>query len=400
MLDLSGRNPMISFERYGVLLRAPALRYSFAASLLGRLPIGITGLAILLLVQSSSGSFAQGGAATACYLAGLALIAPAWGRSIDRAGPRRALLACGVIFPLALGALVIANERGSAAAVLACAAVAGGAFPPITVCMRTFLKQQLSDEQQLAAAYSLESVLIELVFIAGPMLVAFFVAWASAAAAVLFSAACGALGTALFVQSPALGTWRIEPQRERALLGPLADRGFLALIGVVLCYSAAFGFLEIGITAYATESGSAALAGVLLGITSVGSALGGLAYGSRSWHAPLAKQFAAMLALMGAGLGLLAVGWPPLVFALCCALAGIVMAPALIIQSMLVARTARLEHSTEAFTWSSSALLSGVGIGLAAGGGLLEVQRSGAALGAGAACALLAAIGARFSLRR
>ena len=35
------------------------------------------------------------------------------------------------------------------------------------------------------------------------------------------------------------------------------------------------------------------------------------------------------------------------------------MAPALIIQSMLVAKTARPEHSTEAFTWSTSALLVG-----------------------------------------
>ena len=71
-------------------------------------------------------------------------------------------------------------------------------------------------------------------------------------------------------------------------------------------------------------------------------------------------------------------------------IAGVVMAPALIIQSMLMAKTVRAEHSTEAFTWAASALLAGVGIGLAAGGGLLEVFRSGAAL--------LAALGARLAL--
>ena len=41
-------------------------------------------------------------------------------------------------------------------------------------------------------------------------------------------------------------------------------------------------------------------------------------------------------------------------------IAGVVMAPALIIQSMLVAKTARAEQMTEAFTWSTSALLAEV----------------------------------------
>jgi hypothetical protein len=55
----------------------------FAASLLGRLPIGVTGLAILLLVQTSSGSFALGGAAAGCYVSGLAVVAPMLGRLIE-----------------------------------------------------------------------------------------------------------------------------------------------------------------------------------------------------------------------------------------------------------------------------------------------------------------------------
>ena len=70
------------------------------------------------------------------------------------------------------------------------------------------------------------------------------------------------------------------------------------------------------------------------------------------------------------------------------------MAPALIIQSMLVARTAQPEQMTEAFTWSASALLCGVGIGMAAGGGLLEYFSSALVFAAGAAAALVAAAAA------
>ncbi|MGH8742175.1 MAG: MFS transporter, partial [Burkholderiales bacterium] len=373
------------------MLQTRETRLIFAWSIIGRLPIGITGLAILLLVQSESGSFAQGGTATAGYVIGLATVAPALGRWIDRRGPRNALLASGMLFPLALIALEAAVSRGAPGGLTPIlAAAAGASFPPITVCMRTYFRQHLGDDTHLSAAYSLESILIELIFIAGPMLVAAFVALASPAVAVWFAAACGSVGALLFRRSPALRAWRTERVREASLLGPLDNRRFLALIAVVLCYSTAFGLVEIGIAAYASEAGDSAFAGILLGLMSTGSALGGLAYGSRSWHVPLVRQFALMLAIMGVGLALLALPWGPWTFSFGCVAAGIVMAPALIIQSILVAKTARPEHSTEAFTWSTSALLGGVGIGLAAGGGLLEIWPAAGALGCAGGAALLA----------
>jgi predicted MFS family arabinose efflux permease len=389
------RQVVISLARYTALLEPRDMKQTIAASMIGRLPIGITGLAILLLVQAATGSFSKGGAATACYVIGLATVAPALGRFIDRNGPRLALLTCSVAFPVALLCLVAAVETSShPVLILLFAAAAGVSFPPITVCMRTYFKQRLSNDALLATAYSLESVLIELIFIVGPMLVALFVAAASPAAAVLFAAASGCVGTLLFLRSPPLRSWRVEPRAAASVLGPLSRPRFVALVAIILCYSTAFGLLEIGMTAYATERGNAALAGVLLGLMSTGSALGGIAYGSRSWHLPLMRQFALMLALMGAGLMVLALPWAPWPFAFWSLFAGIVMAPALIIQSMIVAKTARPDQVTEAFTWSASALLCGVGIGMAAGGGLLEHFRSPAVLAAGASAALIAAAAA------
>jgi predicted MFS family arabinose efflux permease len=392
---------MISLQPYVRLFALPAARRSFVASALGRLPIGVTGLAILLLVQSGSGSFARGGTAAACYVTGLSLLAPALGRVVDRHGPHRVLLGCAVLFPAMLALLVLGSSRAELGwlAYLG-AAGAGATFPPITVCMRTYFRQVLADDALLAAAYSAESVLIELIFILGPLIVALFVAAASPAMAVWFSAACGLAGTLVFLRSPALRSWRVEARTTRSLLGPLEDREFVRLVVVVLCFATAFGFLEIGLTAYAIERANAAFAGVLLGIMSAGSALGGLAYGSRPWHIPLARQFAAALALTAAGLAVLALRWDPWVLTGWSLVAGIAIAPALIIQSMLVAKTARPEHSTEAFTWTTSALLAGVGIGLAVGGMMLERLPSSATLAAGAAASLAAAAGARFLLRR
>jgi MFS family permease len=391
---------MISLARYATLLAPADLRATFAVSVLGRLPIGITGLAILLLVQHSTSSFARGGLASGCYVAGLAAVAPALGRLIDRYGPRPTLMAASVLFPAALCGLVLAVRAEAAGLVLLLSAAAGATFPPITVCIRTYLKRRFGDQALLATAYSLESVLIELIFIAGPMLVALFVAFASADVAVISAAATGCVGTLLFLRSPALQGWEINRRTRYSLLGPLAERGFAPLIAVILAYSTAFGLLEIGITAYATERGRPALAGVLLGLMSAGSALGGLAYGSRTWGPPLNRQFASALALMGLGLAVLALRWQPWAFGFWCVLAGVIMAPALIMQAMLVARIAAPEHSTEAFTWSTSALLSGVGLGLAFGGALLEMLDSRSAFAAAALMALGASAGAALGLRR
>jgi len=97
----------------------------------------------------------------------------------------------------------------------------------------------------------MESVLIEIIFIVGPILVALFVATASAAAAVCFAAGCGLAGTLLFLRSPGLREWRIEARTAASLLGPLAERRFPSLVAVVLCFATAFGFMEVGIAAYA-----------------------------------------------------------------------------------------------------------------------------------------------------
>jgi MFS family permease len=382
---------VISLARYSTLLGQPVLRSTIAASFLGRLPIGITGIAMLMLAQSTTQSFTHGGAVAACYTAGLAILAPLLGRAIDRYGPAQILLTCAFAFPSALVGLTLALASSLPPWVsFALAAAAGACFPPITVCMRTFFKQRLSEETLLAAAYSLESVLIETIFVLGPLLVALLVALLSPAAAVLLAAACGCAGTLLFRRSRGLAHWRIEPSRRGHLFGPLAEPGFAPLLVVVVGYASAFGLVEIATIAYATELGRPALAGVLLGIMSVGSAAGGLVYGSRSWHLPLGRQFPAMLALMGFGVAPLALLASPWAFAPWCLVAGIAMAPALIMQAMLVAKIARPEHSTEAFTWSATGLLAGIGIGLTGGGMLLEQADSTAAFAAAAAMSIAA----------
>ena len=90
--------------------------------------------------------------------------------------------------------------------------------------LRTYFRQSLADEALLSAAYSAESVLIEIIFIVGPLIVPLLVAFAAPAATVWFAAACGFAGTLLFARTRALRTWRVEARTTAGMLGPLAPR--------------------------------------------------------------------------------------------------------------------------------------------------------------------------------
>jgi len=391
---------MISFARYAALLALPDVLQAFASSFVGRIPVGIAGLAILLLVQSADGSYAQAGLTGAVYVAGLAAAAPILGRMIDRLGPRRVLAACALLYPAALFALIAALlGRAPATLSLLFAACAGASFPPVTACQRAWLRHKLGEDALLTAALSLDALIVELVFIAGPLLVALLVALFSPAVAVSAAAVCGLAGSLLFMRSRALRSWNRTERPVGAYLGPLAEPRFAALLVLVCGYASVFGLVEIGVAAFAAESGQPALAGVLLGAMSVGSAAGALVYGTRHWHMSLARQFSYSLALMGLGIAPLALATSPVAFGLWCVIAGIAMTPTLIIQSTLVAKSVRAEYATEGFTWSATALLAGIGIGLAAGGLLLELSAVSGLFLVATLVSVAAAVLGRVSLR-
>ena len=366
---------MISLQRYAALFAQPDLRSAILASLVGRLPIGVTGLALLLLVQARESSFAEAGLVTSAYLGGLAGIAPLVGRLIDRLGPKPVLLVAGLAYPLTLLTLVAAIGQGvSVGLVLLLSFVSGATLPQVTTCMRTLYRRSLQDDDLLVAALSFDSVLIETVFIVGPMLVAFVVATASAEYAVLLGAMCAAFGALFVTRTPALTHWVVEPSPRGSLLGALHHSDFRRLLIVLLCYAAVFGLVDIGVATYAHEVGRPALTGVILGVMSIGSAIGGLAYGSRSWHLPLQRQLASSLIIMGVSIAPLATVPDPLLFGLLAVVSGLTMAPPLIIQSTIVAKTMPTAQTAEAFTWVTTAMLCGVGLGFALGGIVAEAE--------------------------
>ena len=277
---------MRALRLYRDLLRPRSVRRLFVASAAGRVPSGMMSLALLLLIHGTSGSYAVAGMVVGAYNVAGAGAAPVMGRLIDRCGARCALAAGGVVQPLALVGVVLLSHASPPAAVLVLACgVAGAALPPpVTGAMRS-LWPRLVAANRRGVAYSLEAVATEVVFIAGPVLVAVFISVGSAGGAVLAAAALSAGGS--------LGMALAAPGRDRPLAAdrrrsrsPLAQRGFRVLLIIAAADATALGCLELAVAGRATEAGKPALTGILLSLMACASVVGGLWFGGRTWRTP------------------------------------------------------------------------------------------------------------------
>jgi len=280
-----------ALARYRSFVREPDVARLMAMALIARMPLGTLSFAMLMHVRDFTGSFADAGIAVGAYYAAAAAFSPLIGRIVDRRGPKGVLLVTGIVCPLALLVIVVARPFGISLPIVVTAAAVAGAFaPPITVLTRTMWRYRFDDEAVRKIAFTLDGVLIELAFTLGPVLIAALIAIASPSVA--FAAAWGfvTLSVPTFIASPALKYWRHEPHAERHLLGPLTDSRLIVIYLSTMLMTASFGFLEVGLPGFATAAGAPALGGVLIAINSIGSVIGGLAYGGL--HARSARRAA------------------------------------------------------------------------------------------------------------
>src|SRR5436190_9216667 len=98
---------------YRELFEIRRVRLPVLASAVGRVPIALSGLAAIFLVQAETGSFADAGIVEACYTVGAAVGLPAQGRLVDRVGQTRVLVPTSLACAAALAAFVIAARGGA-----------------------------------------------------------------------------------------------------------------------------------------------------------------------------------------------------------------------------------------------------------------------------------------------
>ncbi len=394
MIDLvTEAVPPLGLARYGALFRVPYMRRLVLSGMLARLPMGMIGLALLLLVRENGGSYAAAGAVSGAYFVATAIGAPISGRLVDRRGQARILLSRAVIFPALLaGVCALALLDAPLALVGAAAAAAGGMMPPVGASLRSLWPRMFGDAELRAAAYALEASLQEITFIVGPLLVALLTAAASPVLALGVAAVAGGVGTMLIALAEPVRAWRPEDERHTAsILGALESRGVLTLIGLSACLGLGFGATEVGFPAFAELHGGAELGSIPLSLFAGGSLVGGLVVGARVTMPPL-RLLRVSAVLLAFGLALPLLGWSLPSMAVLAFLAGLAIAPVVMSAYGLVDAVAARGTAAEAFSWITTAVFAGFSVGMALGGTLIDAYGAKSSFVLGTASAALGAV--------
>ena len=168
--------------------------------------------------------------------------------------------------------------------------------------------------------------------------------------------------------------------------------GLVVLAPVYFLLGAMFVSIDLSTVSFAQHFGHKPLAGFILGTYALGSATGGLWYGSRQWRAPLPTRFAVTLTLTVLGV---ATFWAqPNLVTLTCGiyLCGLTIAPTLIGGFSLLEAQAKPGRRTEAMAWLSSGIGVGLAVGAAAVGFILDEHGPRAGYVFAAACGVASAV--------
>jgi predicted MFS family arabinose efflux permease len=350
------------------------VRRAFAGTLTARAAQTMIPLTLLLVFRQRTGSFGAAGLAVAVFSLASVAGSPVIARLADRRGPL-VLAVAGTVNAVSL--VLLAVTTAPAASWIAVAA-AGASVPPLTSALRATITAELTTDRDRAAAFSVDAIATELLFVAGPALVSAAAALDGTADAFLVAAALVVTGAALITSAAGRGARRPAP-------APAAPRPAASLapwLAVSAAQMAGIAFVEVAAAARVIELGSPAAAGTVLAVWAAGSVAGGLVYGSRDWPGSPSGQLRVLLLLLGTGLAVVAVARSlmvlyPLMFA-----AGIACAPA---ATALTTSFGRRANRAESFAWLASSAGLGGSAGYAAAGLLLAHATITATILAGAA---------------
>ena len=365
-----------SGSAYRRVLSIPGAVPFSLAGLIGRLPISMIGLGIVILVSARTGSYAQAGGLSASYIVVSAIVAVPLARLVDRRGQRVLGIAV-TISVLGLLLVVLAVERQWPTPwPHVFAGLAGAAMPNVGAAVRARWSHVVEDRKLLDTAFAVEAINDELVFIVGPTITTLLATAVHPVAGIV--AACAAA---------LVGTWWLAAQRatepplrsvedDAATAAPMPWARLAPLVVGSTMLGVLFGGTEVATVAFAEEAGSTAAAGLLLAAWALGSLISGAISGSMVLRrSPAARYRLGILAL--------AVLMCPLPFVEglwlmggVLFLAGFAISPTLIASVSWVESLVPPDRLNEGMTLFTTGLIVGIAPGAALVGAVID--RSGA----------------------
>ena len=372
---------------YRELLRTPGVARIIAAQLTARFPNGMISLVILLHIEGITGSYGAAGVVLAALSIGQALAGPVTSRWMGRWGMRRVLSLTTVVCAASLTSIAVLVAPVAVYIVLGF--LAGASTPPIVAAVRT-IYAKLVNSTQLTALYSLDASLQEVIWILAPVLITFVATQAGTVVGLLLVVVVLVAGGAWFILSPEVGRVRIP--RSKRSFGTVLTRPPI-LIATVIGFLLIGSFAAVEAAVVATFDHGGIEAGIVLAVFSIGSLIGGFAFG----HLPMGPwAMARRLTVVTVGLALTSLWVDAWWIGATLFAAGIGIAPALGTLSAVTTASVKFSDTAEAFGWIGTGQLIGAAVGSAVAGFLIDgpggVTAAYAAAAAFCALGLLVAI--------
>jgi MFS family permease len=381
--------------RYRQTLRSPGALAFVIPGVAGRMPMAMLSLALVILLTAVTGSYGTAGAVAATAALMYAVVTPLAARLADRYGQARVLRPQVALFAAATGALALcAMDRAPVWALAVTGVLSRATMPSLGPMVRARWSQLLAGTALLDAAFSLEGIPDELIFITGPVLVVALAAGFTPVAAALVTAALSVAGVAGLTAQR-----RTDPPAAPVTrtYGPtLRSPALQVLIAMTVCLGALFVAVDLATIAFAAHHGDKAAAGPLLGLYGLGSAIAGVWYGSRRWRAPHSSRLIAALAatvLGAAPLPLMPGIW---LMAAAITAAGLGISATLASSYRVAEMAVPAGQRTEAMSWLTTAAATGTAVGAPLAGHLIDLHGAPAgflfAFAAGLAAVIIAVL--------
>ncbi len=360
---------VMNIAPYRHVLAQPGMRWLMFVGLLARIPATAAGMAITLhVVTSLDLNFTEAGIAGAVTMAGVGIGSPILGRLVDKVGLRPVF----AVTTIAQAIYWATAPSLSYPVLVVSAGLAGFASLPIFSVMRQFVAALVTQEHR-RPAFALDSMAVELSYMAGPALaVAAVTAFGSPATLYGVGAGLVLAGIVLFAMNPPIRS--AAEEQEQADAAPIPRRqwlrpNFLMLLVVTAATTLILSATELSVVAVLEGAGSTQWTGLVIALWCVYSLIGGFVYGA------LSRGLSPLVLTAGLGaltipLALLAGPWWWLIAALIPC--GLLCAPSLASTVDSVSQLVPAAARGEAMGLHGTALTCGIAIGAPFAGAIID----------------------------
>jgi MFS family permease len=337
-----------------------AWRFS-TAGFIARLPVSMVGIGILMYVEAERGSYAIAGAVSGSISIASAIGGPLSSRLVDKLGQHRVLPIQILLIVLCSMALVVLIPSDVPAPYLFIFSIGSGlAYPSIGALVRSRWTALLVSGPILLTAFSIESMIDELIFIVGPSIAATTSVKIHPAAPQIIAMFLLA-GGGLWLASMRSTEPPINKHQGKHGKPVIFQNGLIYMWGVHIAIGMFFGAVETSIIAFTELAGQPIYGGIVMAIWAFGSLIGGFVYGGLHFKSALHNQLIVVTLLLVPATAAMVFVETISMLSLLAIAAGIGISPLLIASAGITQRRSPVGRTTEAI----ASMYAGISLGFA-----------------------------------